>query len=477
MSSPLTPGVSGKPKGKHGGARPSAGRPRKTQILGTPQSIATRVLPARASCSQSARGAASINLSSCSNPSVPPGNHTSCSCPANTHSPAAQTIVRSRTEASRSTADLPGETSNTQRDAQQSSAPGTQTTECSSESRGSILRQKLLSVKKRLLLEIEAHGVPLCYQRGDFYDRPPHPVFAAKLGVLSTGVDPSTLYGCQVFVWLPHLLPGCPETFKCTCGKPLSRNGVDPAPPEAGQIDFSASVGDSNDVASRDVAPVVQRDDNQIERTPNGISVQDTGMRMVVQPSTTQFSPPAQQEQPQPLQWGYLLPTREGATSVPATEITFYTTSLFHAPYDPSFTMVQTRSTILFLSAALLPLLAVAAPAAVKQPAKRAAVPAASGSTAPSGGLSTSDQPVSTEPVTQPAPASSALVARAKRQANPTATASTDPTATGSGPAVPSSDQSNPTATASAAPSASVAPDPVPSATATATAAGRSKNL
>ncbi|KAJ7738873.1 hypothetical protein DFH07DRAFT_778935 [Mycena maculata] len=39
------------------------------------------------------------------------------------------------------------------------------------------------------------------------------------------GLDPDKLCFPMVLVWLPHLLPGHPDRFKCTCGKPLSKNG------------------------------------------------------------------------------------------------------------------------------------------------------------------------------------------------------------------------------------------------------------
>ncbi|KAF8164387.1 hypothetical protein K438DRAFT_268271 [Mycena galopus ATCC 62051] len=41
----------------------------------------------------------------------------------------------------------------------------------------------------------------------------------------NTGLDPSELYPHDVFIWIPNLLPGAPDRFKCTCGKVLSRNG------------------------------------------------------------------------------------------------------------------------------------------------------------------------------------------------------------------------------------------------------------
>lgn len=90
----------------------------------------------------------------------------------------------------------------------------------------SVLHDQLVAVLQRLQKEEEEHGRPLCYLRGDFYDRPPHPVFALQKSKVTTGLDPCQLYLRKVFVWLPYLLPGCPDRFKCTCGMRLSRNCV-----------------------------------------------------------------------------------------------------------------------------------------------------------------------------------------------------------------------------------------------------------
>jgi hypothetical protein len=76
----------------------------------------------------------------------------------------------------------------------------------------SVLHDQLVSVKARLETEIKLHGKPLCYKRGDFFDRPPHPVFALNEAMKSR-LDPAKLYQRQVFVWLPHLLPGGPDRF------------------------------------------------------------------------------------------------------------------------------------------------------------------------------------------------------------------------------------------------------------------------
>ncbi|KAJ7929791.1 hypothetical protein B0H13DRAFT_2537803 [Mycena leptocephala] len=91
------------------------------------------------------------------------------------------------------------------------------------------LHDQLVSVKARLETEIRLHGKPLCYTRGYFFDRPPHPVFALNEAMKSR-LDPAKLYQRQVFVWLPHLLPGSPDHFRCTCGQVLSRNGFNDDP-------------------------------------------------------------------------------------------------------------------------------------------------------------------------------------------------------------------------------------------------------
>lgn len=91
----------------------------------------------------------------------------------------------------------------------------------------SVLHSYLLAVHKRLRQEESQHGKPQCYLRGDFFDRPPHPVFALERSKDTVGLDPTQIYFRKVFVWLPYLLPGHPTTFKCTCSKHLVKNGID----------------------------------------------------------------------------------------------------------------------------------------------------------------------------------------------------------------------------------------------------------
>lgn len=90
----------------------------------------------------------------------------------------------------------------------------------------SVISKQLVAVKDRLIAEITQFEKPLCYLRGDFYDRPWHPVFAVQDDMKHKGLDPERLYQRDVFVWLPHLLPGAPSKFRCACGMHLSRNGM-----------------------------------------------------------------------------------------------------------------------------------------------------------------------------------------------------------------------------------------------------------
>ncbi|KAF9052488.1 hypothetical protein BDZ89DRAFT_1032535 [Hymenopellis radicata] len=93
----------------------------------------------------------------------------------------------------------------------------------------SLIHQYLRSVKQRIVTEIEKHGQPSCYEDGDFYHRPRHPVFALQSSA-TTEFTPDVLYERDVFVWLPHLLPGHPDTFRCECGMHLSKHGYNENP-------------------------------------------------------------------------------------------------------------------------------------------------------------------------------------------------------------------------------------------------------
>ncbi|KAJ7196492.1 hypothetical protein GGX14DRAFT_672632 [Mycena pura] len=84
----------------------------------------------------------------------------------------------------------------------------------------------LRNLKERLLAEIEKYGEPLCYRRGDLYERAPHSIFALKTSFARTaanGHPEDLLYARDVCVWFPHLLPGAPDSFKCFSDKPIAR--------------------------------------------------------------------------------------------------------------------------------------------------------------------------------------------------------------------------------------------------------------
>ncbi|CAK5282204.1 unnamed protein product [Mycena citricolor] len=81
----------------------------------------------------------------------------------------------------------------------------------------SALSQYLYSAKERIRKEEKQSGMPACYHRGDFFDRPRHPVFALQRAS-SHEFTPTPMYSCDIFVWLPHLLPRQPVAFKCACG-------------------------------------------------------------------------------------------------------------------------------------------------------------------------------------------------------------------------------------------------------------------
>ncbi|KAK7007114.1 hypothetical protein R3P38DRAFT_2792992 [Favolaschia claudopus] len=87
----------------------------------------------------------------------------------------------------------------------------------------SEIHKQLVALKARLDSEIKTHHMPLCYVRGDFFDRPPHPVFALHNSIKGAGLNPKDLYLRDVFVWLPYLLPGCPKRFVWFNDDPIAR--------------------------------------------------------------------------------------------------------------------------------------------------------------------------------------------------------------------------------------------------------------
>ncbi|KAJ6593172.1 hypothetical protein B0H19DRAFT_1055800 [Mycena capillaripes] len=96
-------------------------------------------------------------------------------------------------------------------------------TQATEAGKNSKLHEYLKSVKDRIVAEEAKSGKIECYSRGEFYIRPSHPIFTLR-DTKDTGLKPDHLYNCKVFVWVPDQLPGCPDTFKCTCSMPLVQN-------------------------------------------------------------------------------------------------------------------------------------------------------------------------------------------------------------------------------------------------------------
>jgi hypothetical protein len=92
------------------------------------------------------------------------------------------------------------------------------------------IHQYLDAALSEIKEEIRLHKQPACYQRGDFYHRPKHPVFALHDAVKDKhGLNPDRLYCRDIFVWLPMCLPGTPDKFRCTCGSYLTKTGKYPS--------------------------------------------------------------------------------------------------------------------------------------------------------------------------------------------------------------------------------------------------------
>jgi len=89
----------------------------------------------------------------------------------------------------------------------------------------SSIHRHLSAALKQIKKEIKAHGRPESYRRGDFFYRPKHAVFALHDAAV-TGLQPDHLCARDIFLWLPTCLPGAPDTFRCTCGGRLSKNGA-----------------------------------------------------------------------------------------------------------------------------------------------------------------------------------------------------------------------------------------------------------
>ncbi|KAJ7832126.1 hypothetical protein B0H14DRAFT_3712671 [Mycena olivaceomarginata] len=86
----------------------------------------------------------------------------------------------------------------------------------------SLLHQYLSSVKKRIKNRSRSMGSQLAINAVTSLTGPKHPVFAlAQAATLD--FSPNSLYERDVFVWLPHLLPGHPDKFKCFNDNPIAR--------------------------------------------------------------------------------------------------------------------------------------------------------------------------------------------------------------------------------------------------------------
>ena len=89
----------------------------------------------------------------------------------------------------------------------------------------SAIRQYLKTVCECIQNEIKQHTRPNCYIRGDFFHRKKHAVFALCADS-AIGINVDSLCARDVFVWLPLLLPGAPDFFKCICGECLIKHGT-----------------------------------------------------------------------------------------------------------------------------------------------------------------------------------------------------------------------------------------------------------
>ncbi|KAJ7684297.1 hypothetical protein DFH06DRAFT_3269 [Mycena polygramma] len=238
-----------KPKGTHGGARPGAGRrpnPNKVQkpaqkTVGAPPRAASRQHP-QATGSTGSTGSSGIcgennHYVSCANPTS--GSGTSFYASTGTCRPE-DTTVEMASDAHRDTLDTSDSSQSTshQIPPQQLTQPDEQLDfndrtgtdrRAPDSAQVSGPHDYLKSVRDRLVREQAEARLPVCYSRGDFFERAPHPVFALE-NMVGSGLTHESMYHLDVFVWLPDLLPGCPDTFKCVCGLSLCRNGYNDDP-------------------------------------------------------------------------------------------------------------------------------------------------------------------------------------------------------------------------------------------------------
>lgn len=98
----------------------------------------------------------------------------------------------------------------------------TQETEAATDS---AIQRYLKTVRERIQNEIKQHMRPNCYIRGDFFHRKRHAVFAL-CDDSATGFNVDSLCARDVFVWLPLLLPGALDFFKCICDERLIKHGT-----------------------------------------------------------------------------------------------------------------------------------------------------------------------------------------------------------------------------------------------------------
>ena len=89
----------------------------------------------------------------------------------------------------------------------------------------SAIQRYLKTVRESIQNEMKQHMRPSCYIRGDFFYRKKHAVFAL-CDDSATGLNADFLCARDVFVWLPLLLPGTPDFFKCNCGEQLIKHGM-----------------------------------------------------------------------------------------------------------------------------------------------------------------------------------------------------------------------------------------------------------
>lgn len=99
------------------------------------------------------------------------------------------------------------------------------------EVKSGVLEEYLEKVFSDIKSQIEHYTSPQCYRNGTFWIRPRDPVFGLQASQkTAAGLSPNVLYHLDVFVWIPHLLPGSPAggfKFKCPdCGAGMILNGA-----------------------------------------------------------------------------------------------------------------------------------------------------------------------------------------------------------------------------------------------------------